>query len=103
MKFLDSLISCCFGDCAHDYFVEDLAVAGIDGNETVGLDAEDALNEFRSERAGEVFPGLWISGMSVSAALGGPRMGPIFGGMLLSGRRVAESISDALAASAHQG
>ncbi len=40
----------------------------------------------------EVFPGLWITGMTVCAALGGPRMGPIFGGMLLSGRRVAELI-----------
>lgn len=52
---------------------------------------------FVVERAGEVFPGLWLSGMSVSATLGGPRMGPIFGGMLLSGRRVAEAIAEALA------
>lgn len=47
--------------------------------------------------AGEVFPGLWISGMSVSATLAGPRMGPIFGGMLLSGKRVAEAILTELA------
>lgn len=52
---------------------------------------------FVVDRAGEVFPGLWISGMSVSATLGGPRMGPIFGGMLLSGKRVAEAIDAALA------
>ncbi len=52
---------------------------------------------FVVDRAGEVFPGLWISGMSVSATLGGPRMGPIFGGMLLSGKRVAEAIAAALA------
>lgn len=45
----------------------------------------------------EVFPGLWLAGMSVSAVLGGPRMGPIFGGMLLSGRRVAEQVAAALA------
>jgi thiamine thiazole synthase len=32
--------------------------------------------------------------MSANAAFGGPRMGPIFGGMLLSGRRVAELILD---------
>jgi thiamine thiazole synthase len=49
--------------------------------------------QFVVEHAGEIFPGLWIAGMSVSAAFGGPRMGPIFGGMLLSGRRVAELIS----------
>jgi thiamine thiazole synthase len=30
--------------------------------------------------------------MSANAAFGGPRMGPIFGGMLLSGRKVAEQI-----------
>ena len=52
--------------------------------------------QFVVEHAGEIFPGLWITGMSVSAALGGPRMGPIFGGMLLSGKRVAQLILTAL-------
>ena len=52
---------------------------------------------FVVEKAGEVFPGLWVSGMSVCATLGGPRMGPIFGGMLLSGARVAELIASTLA------
>jgi len=54
---------------------------------------------FVVEKAGEVFPGLWIAGMSVCATLGGPRMGPIFGGMLLSGKRVAERIASAIAGS----
>lgn len=40
----------------------------------------------------EVYPGLWTTGMSVCATLGGPRMGPIFGGMLLSGEKVAELV-----------
>jgi len=48
--------------------------------------------QFVVDHAGEIFPGLWIAGMSVSAALGGPRMGPIFGGMLLSGKRVADAL-----------
>jgi thiamine thiazole synthase len=52
--------------------------------------------QFVVDHAGEIFPGLWIAGMSVSATLGGPRMGPIFGGMLLSGKRVALLISQAL-------
>jgi thiamine thiazole synthase len=51
---------------------------------------------FVVDRTGEVFPGLWLSGMSVAATLGGPRMGPIFGGMLLSGKRVAEAIAAAV-------
>ena len=51
---------------------------------------------FVVERAGEVYPGLWVTGMSVSATFSGPRMGPIFGGMLLSGKRVAEQVVDAL-------
>jgi ribulose 1,5-bisphosphate synthetase/thiazole synthase len=36
--------------------------------------------------------GAGPAGMSANAAFGGPRMGPIFGGMLLSGRRVSELI-----------
>jgi len=51
---------------------------------------------FVVERVAEIFPGLWVTGMSVCAAFGGPRMGPIFGGMLLSGRRAAEQVAEAL-------
>jgi thiazole biosynthesis enzyme len=51
---------------------------------------------FVEDNVTEIFPGLWISGMCVAAALGGPRMGPIFGGMLLSGKRAADGISQAL-------
>ena len=44
------------------------------------------------DKTGEIFPGLYIAGMSVCAVYGLPRMGPIFGGMLKSGKKVAELI-----------
>ncbi len=44
------------------------------------------------ENTQEVFPGLWTAGMCANAVMGAPRMGPIFGGMLLSGKKVAELI-----------
>ena len=40
----------------------------------------------------EVCPGLYVCGMSANAVFGAPRMGPIFGGMLLSGKKVAEDL-----------
>jgi thiazole biosynthesis enzyme len=38
----------------------------------------------------EVYPGLIVAGMAANAVLGSPRMGAIFGGMLLSGRKAAD-------------
>ena len=45
----------------------------------------------------EIYPGLYVCGMAASAVSGTPRMGPIFGGMLLSGKKVAELIIEKLA------
>ena len=40
----------------------------------------------------EVCSGLYVCGMCANAVFGGPRMGPIFGGMLLSGKKIAKDI-----------
>lgn len=42
------------------------------------------------ETTKEVYPGLIVAGMAANAVSGGPRMGPIFGGMLISGKKAAE-------------
>lgn len=44
------------------------------------------------ENTREVFPGVYVAGMAANATYGGPRMGPIFGGMLLSGEKVAREL-----------
>ena len=48
------------------------------------------------ENTREVYPGLIVAGMSANAVYGTHRMGPVFGGMLLSGKRAAEVAVDIL-------
>ncbi len=56
-----------------------------------GMWAEEG-EKMTVERSGEIFPGLYVAGMAANAVSGSPRMGPIFGGMLESGKKVAELI-----------
>ncbi len=52
----------------------------------------DKAERMTLENTGMVCPNVYVAGMSANAAYGGPRMGPIFGGMLLSGKKAAEMI-----------
>jgi len=45
------------------------------------------------EGTGKVIDGLYVAGMAAAALHGTHRMGPIFSGMLLSGRKVAELVA----------
>jgi sulfide-dependent adenosine diphosphate thiazole synthase len=44
------------------------------------------------ENTSEVYPGLIVCGMAANAVFGSARMGPIFGGMFLSGKKAADLI-----------
>ncbi|MCP4113317.1 MAG: thiazole biosynthesis protein [Desulfobacteraceae bacterium] len=61
----------------------------IEGEKSMWSDKAETLT---LENTREVFPGLYVAGMAANATFGGPRMGPIFGGMLLSGEKVADDL-----------
>ncbi len=61
----------------------------IEGEKSMWSDRAETLT---LENTREVFPGLYVAGMAANATYGGPRMGPIFGGMLLSGEKVAREL-----------
>ena len=68
---------------------------------TGGVIGERSLDVEEGERqvvegTREIYPGLYVCGMASSAVAGTPRMGPIFGGMLMSGKKVAELIIEKL-------
>jgi len=61
---------------------------------TGGVMGEKSMWAERGEReilenTREVYPGLVVAGMTANAVFGSPRMGAIFGGMLLSGKKAA--------------
>jgi len=51
------------------------------------------------ENTREIYPHVFVAGMAANAAFGSFRMGPIFGGMLLSGRKAANLIWERLQSS----
>ncbi|KYK27578.1 thiazole biosynthesis protein [Thermoplasmatales archaeon SG8-52-1] len=48
------------------------------------------------ENTKEIFKNVYVVGMAANAAFGANRMGPIFGGMLLSGKKLADILIDRL-------
>ena len=62
----------------------------IEGEQSMWAEVAEA-NTVRHTR--EVFPGVYVAGMAANATFGSYRMGPIFGGMLLSGEKVAAEIA----------
>lgn len=67
---------------------------GILGEKPMWVDSGEAS---AVESTGEFYPGLFACGMSSNNVMGGYRMGPIFGGMLKSGKKVATLIAERLA------
>lgn len=61
----------------------------IEGEKSMWADQAEKLT---LENTKEIFPGLFVAGMAANATFGGPRMGPIFGGMFLSGAKTAQKI-----------
>ena len=71
----------------------DTATGKIMGEKSMWADrAENTV----TENTGEVYPGLYVTGMAANAVHGAPRMGPIFGGMLLSGEKIAQILIERL-------
>jgi len=65
----------------------------VEGERSMWSERAEALT---LENTREVFPGVYVAGMAANATYGGPRMGPIFGGMFLSGEKVAKELIDRL-------
>lgn len=63
---------------------------GIEGEQSMWAEVAETNTVLNTR---EAFPGLYVAGMAANATFGSYRMGPIFGGMLLSGEKVAQELT----------
>lgn len=68
---------------------------------TGGIMGEKSMNAEIGEKTvventKEIYPNVYVCGMAANAAFGANRMGPIFGGMLLSGKKLADILAKSL-------
>lgn len=68
----------------------DSPTGGIMGEKPMWMEDGERTTVLNTKR---LYPGLYASGMAANNVQGGFRMGPIFGGMLKSGKKVAELIA----------
>ncbi|MDD4938942.1 MAG: sulfide-dependent adenosine diphosphate thiazole synthase [Candidatus Omnitrophica bacterium] len=81
----------------HDAWVaKSLEKRGLLKIQTYGPMDVNSSEDLVVEKTGEIFPGLYATGMAVSTVYGIPRMGPTFSGMLFSGRKAAKEIAQRL-------
>lgn len=66
---------------------------GVVGERSMSVDEAERTT---IENTKEIYPGLFVSGMAANGVSGSFRMGPIFGGMLLSGKKISEIISQSI-------
>ena len=71
----------------------DTPTGEIIGEKPMWMESGEASTVANTKR---IYPGLFASGMAANNVMGGARMGPIFGGMLLSGAKVADLILEEL-------
>lgn len=68
---------------------------------TGGVVGEGSMNASAGEKTvventKEFYKNCWVVGMAANAVFGAPRMGPVFGGMILSGMKAGKEISERL-------
>ncbi|MBE9488395.1 MAG: thiazole biosynthesis protein [Bacteroidetes bacterium] len=71
----------------------DTATGGVIGERSLSMDLGETTT---IENTKEVFPGLFVSGMAANGVSGSFRMGPIFGGMLMSGKKASQLIIESI-------